>query len=120
MQRRYKANVAKLPQAFSEMAAFAGAKVMAQTTLLLDRLGGATGKEWAVPDMQPSVQQRLQTAIMQWQLDWRLPKLDGGCLQREEVGIPREFEEVVVAPVKEVVKDEESEGEGGGEPMVVG
>ncbi|KAK4105258.1 hypothetical protein N658DRAFT_520498 [Parathielavia hyrcaniae] len=91
MQNKYQQNVARLPRASRDMVAFAGAKVRTQMTLMLGGLEGASGKEWAVADMQPSLQQRLQTAIMEWQMDWRFPKLDEACLGREEVGIPREL-----------------------------
>jgi hypothetical protein len=72
--------------------------------------------------MQPSLQQRLQTAILEWQVDWRLPKLDEGCLKRENVEIPREFveEEQPVAVKKEPGSggsDGEEDGKGKGEPM---
>lgn len=110
MQRKYRDNVAKLPKIFSGMAAFAGAKVMAQITLLLDRLQGASGKDWAVADMQESLQMRLQTAIVEWQMDWRLPKMDGGALRREDVEIPREFVEESKPIMKEETKEETKEG----------
>jgi hypothetical protein len=48
MHKKYRMNVNKLPQAFSEMASFAGAKVTTQISLLMDRLGGASGQEWYV------------------------------------------------------------------------
>lgn len=69
--------------------------------------------------MQPSLQQRLQTAIMEWQFDWQLPKLDEGCLKREDVEIPREFveEEEQAVAVKQEPKSEESKGAEDGGPM---
>lgn len=46
MHMKYEMNVKKLPQAFSEMVRFAGTKVMTQISLLMDRLGGASGQGW--------------------------------------------------------------------------
>lgn len=46
MHRKYRMNLKKLPQTFSDLVSFAGAKVMAQISLLMDRLGGASGQEW--------------------------------------------------------------------------
>jgi hypothetical protein len=51
MHKKYRMNVNKLPQAFSEMASFAGAKVTTQISLLMDRLGGASGQEWYVKSL---------------------------------------------------------------------
>ncbi|KAK4154764.1 hypothetical protein C8A00DRAFT_32432 [Chaetomidium leptoderma] len=126
MARQYAQNLGRLPHAFAETAAFAGAKVAAQLTLMLDRLEGASGGDWAVVDMQPSLQQRLQTAVVEWQMDWRLPKRGEesggfGGVEEEEVGIPRGFveeggEQLVV--VKTEAKAGESDGEEG--PMAEG
>lgn len=64
--------------------------------------------------MEPSLQQRLQGAIMDWQVDWRLPKLDEHSFKRENVEIPREFaaEDEPAVAVKQEPKSGESEGEG--------
>ncbi len=115
MRKKYQENQNKLPRAFSQMATFADTKVMTQITLLLDRLQGSTGEEWAVVDLQPSLQQRLHTAIVEWRTDWTLPRLNAACLEREDVKIPEEF---VVVEEKPVVKQEPvEEGEDDEDPM---
>ncbi|KAK4241493.1 hypothetical protein C8A03DRAFT_41106 [Achaetomium macrosporum] len=93
MVTKYAENLGKLPRDFDELASFAVSKVAAQITLLLDNLEGVGGKDWAVAGMEATLQQRLQTTIMQWQMDWKLPKLDKPPIKCEDVEIPEGFDE---------------------------
>jgi hypothetical protein len=94
MVTKYAENLNKLPRDFDEVALFAISKVAAQITLLLDNLEGVGGKDWAVAGMEATLQQRLQTTIMQWQMDWKLPKLEEGLLiKNADVDTPVGFDD---------------------------
>jgi hypothetical protein len=92
MRKKYLRNVAKLPAAFEEMASSSVSKAATQFTVLLDKLAGEGGGDWADAGLQESVQERLQKTIKEWEMDWQLPKLDGAGFNPEKYEIPRDLE----------------------------
>ncbi|KAL1840313.1 hypothetical protein VTJ49DRAFT_566 [Mycothermus thermophilus] len=123
MVEKHTMSVRILPHVFSETAAFVASRVIAQIMLQLDELSGTSGKDWAVADMQPGLEQRLRVNVKTWRTDWIFPTLDQDGLVREDVDIPKEYgeemEEVSVKPERkrrkkvEVEVKTEDEHEGG-------